>query len=101
MNLNGSSPPLFAELADLVHHHTLLGRVERGGRHPELRAASSNGRHLQDAIGEGEHHTQVHQSVRVLALQREDGNQGGLKDACPSNFIFFACVHKLCLAGMH
>lgn len=72
-------PPLFTELADLVHHHAVLGGVEGGGGHPELRPPGSERCHLQDAVGEGEHHPEVHQGVGVLTLSRDIEKQRKFK----------------------
>lgn len=62
------SPPLLAELADLVHHHALVLGVQRGCRHAQVGPPRPHGCDLQHAVGEGEHHAQVHQSIRVLPL---------------------------------
>lgn len=56
---SGHLPPVFAQLADLVHNHTLLDLVQGDCRSAELWARLPHGCQVQHTLRERQHHIQV------------------------------------------
>lgn len=63
-------PPVLAQLADLVHEHTLLDLVQGDGGRAQLREAAPRRCQVQHTLRERQHHAQVAQGVCVLPLQQ-------------------------------
>lgn len=63
-------PPVFAQLADLVHKHTLLDLVQGDGGRAQLREAAPRCCQVQHTLREHQHHVQVAQGVCVFLLQQ-------------------------------
>lgn len=72
----GSLPPLPAEEADLVCHHTLLQLVLRCHRAAHLAGAAFKGGDFHHVVDEGQGEAEAAQDVSVLLLPKRCHSEG-------------------------
>lgn len=70
----GHLPPVFAQLADLVHHRALLDLVQGDRGRAEPWVSPAHGRQVQHTLREQQHCVQVAEGVCVLSLRQSQSS---------------------------